>query len=211
MFAKLDRGFRNTIDCLRTINLWQERGITVHFVDLHLNSNTAVGKMMLTILAALAEWESARKSERTREALAIKRLNRRALGGNIPIGWKIGVNNQHGKKLVMSHREMALCRLSWLLRTRHNLSIMIISDRIEAILAKREGRKPAPRCNPRVWGYHQVRSGMIRWDNFIVDRQHDPQAMFPDSFTEMRVEEAMARLGRPRSGTPGSVDRAGRS
>src|SRR6187399_1444676 len=54
IFAKLDRGFRNTMDCLRTIAMWQARGVTVHFVDLQLNTSTSMGKMMLTIMAALA-------------------------------------------------------------------------------------------------------------------------------------------------------------
>lgn len=80
LFPKLDRGFRNTEDALRTVRLWEEKGVRAVFLDLHLDTGTAAGKMMLTVFAAWAEFERNRGRERTREALAARKRKGRILG-----------------------------------------------------------------------------------------------------------------------------------
>jgi putative DNA-invertase from lambdoid prophage Rac len=67
-FAKLDRGFRNTIDCLTTVEAWLARGVEVHILDVQLDTSTPVGKLVLHVMAAVAEFERARIAERNREA-----------------------------------------------------------------------------------------------------------------------------------------------
>src|ERR1044072_7961305 len=56
IISKVDRAFRSTEDCLQTVQLWLDRGVHVHFLDMGMDLSTAIGKMMLTILAAVAEW-----------------------------------------------------------------------------------------------------------------------------------------------------------
>jgi len=72
---KLDRFFRNTMDCLSSINSWDDEGIAFHLID-HggqtLNTSSAGGKLFITFLAGIAEWERNVISERTIMALEKK-------------------------------------------------------------------------------------------------------------------------------------------
>ena len=57
---KLDRAFRNAVDCLATVEKWDKSRIALHIVDLagnSIDSTTAAGKFMLTVLAGTAEME----------------------------------------------------------------------------------------------------------------------------------------------------------
>jgi DNA invertase Pin-like site-specific DNA recombinase len=68
VISKLDRGFRDVRDCLNTLEALQQVGVTMHILDIGVDCGRPEGKMLITILCALAEWESARRSERVREA-----------------------------------------------------------------------------------------------------------------------------------------------
>lgn len=68
---KLDRLGRDVQDVLKTIEHMQQRGIKVHSLDLDgVDLTSAAGKLQLTVLAAVAEFERSRIKERTREGLA---------------------------------------------------------------------------------------------------------------------------------------------
>jgi len=81
--VKLDRLFRDVLDCLQTTNVWTDAGITLHLTDLggqSVDSSTAMGKFFLTFIAAMAEWERNMVGERTREALAQKKRRGEPVG-----------------------------------------------------------------------------------------------------------------------------------
>lgn len=89
ILAKLDRGFRNAVDCMATVDEWERRGVTLHIVDLGGNAiDTAApaGRFMLTVLAAAAEMERGLIRDRIASALAAKRAAGCRLGG-APYGW----------------------------------------------------------------------------------------------------------------------------
>jgi DNA invertase Pin-like site-specific DNA recombinase len=74
IIAKLDRGFRSLRDCLETEEyLRKDRGISLHLMDLNVDTTTAAGRMVLQMMGSVAEFESNRISERTKEAMARKR------------------------------------------------------------------------------------------------------------------------------------------
>jgi DNA invertase Pin-like site-specific DNA recombinase len=75
IFPKLDRGFRNVKDLLAMLETWEIRGISAHFLDIRIDTASAVGKMLVTIMGAVAEMESARRSERVKDAVRTMRLN----------------------------------------------------------------------------------------------------------------------------------------
>ena len=66
VFARMDRAFRNLRDLLTVLDEYEKREIVVHFVDQRLDLSTANGKLVASILAAIAQWESDRKSEASR-------------------------------------------------------------------------------------------------------------------------------------------------
>jgi putative DNA-invertase from lambdoid prophage Rac len=71
--CKLDRLFRDTLDCLEMVRHWEKEGITLHLLDLHVDTSTPFGKAFLTIAAAFAELEREKARERTLEGLVVAR------------------------------------------------------------------------------------------------------------------------------------------
>lgn len=90
--AKLDRAWRNAVDCLTTIAAWDRRGVAVHILDMggsSIDSRSAVGRLFLTLLAGFAEFERNRTAERVSETLAHKfAAGRLRLGSDAPYGWR---------------------------------------------------------------------------------------------------------------------------
>lgn len=68
--TRLDRLGRSLPDALRTVQELADRGIGLEALDVQLDTSTASGKMMLTLLLALAEWERDLLPERTLEGVA---------------------------------------------------------------------------------------------------------------------------------------------
>lgn len=78
--ARLDRLGRSLPDALRTVQQLAERKIGLEALDVKLDTCTASGKMMLTLLLTLAEWERDLLRERTREGVARARAAGRVPG-----------------------------------------------------------------------------------------------------------------------------------
>ena len=74
---KLDRLFRSTVDALNTTSAWNKSGVSLHLVDMggqSLNTGSALGRMMLTMMAGFAQFERDLTAERTAAALAHKKM-----------------------------------------------------------------------------------------------------------------------------------------
>lgn len=87
--VKLDRLFRNTVDCLATSTAWDETGVALHLLDFgggQVDTSTSVGKLFLTMAAGFAQFEQDRIRERTRDVLAHKRAKGERLG-TTPLGF----------------------------------------------------------------------------------------------------------------------------
>lgn len=72
---KLDRLFRDAVDCLRTCRGWDDDGVAMHLVDLGgqaVNTGSAIGRFFLGMLAGVAELERNLIAERTSAALRHK-------------------------------------------------------------------------------------------------------------------------------------------
>lgn len=67
-----DRLARSTKDLLEVLQNWRERGVTVHFVTQPgLDQMDATGRLVLSILASIAEFERELTRERQREGIEI--------------------------------------------------------------------------------------------------------------------------------------------
>lgn len=87
---KLDRLFRDVVDCLVNVRTWDRRGVNLHLIDLGgtaLDTASAMGRMFLTMMAAIAEWERNVIGERTKAALQHK-VKRGEFVGTAPFGYK---------------------------------------------------------------------------------------------------------------------------
>jgi len=83
--AKLDRLARDAELVLRLSREAERNGFGgLLFADLDVDASTAAGRMVLSLMASVAEFEARRISERTREALAAARARGVKLGGLRP-------------------------------------------------------------------------------------------------------------------------------
>jgi putative DNA-invertase from lambdoid prophage Rac len=88
---KLDRCFRSALDALQTIQDFKQRGIHLWLLNLGGDcSGNGISELMLTVLAAVAQFERTRLAERIIDAKAELRRTCRHQGGTRPFGWKLG-------------------------------------------------------------------------------------------------------------------------
>ncbi len=102
---KLDRLFRNAEDALYHTRHWDNQGLTLHLVDMggqSLNTSSAMGRMMLTMMAAFAEFERNLISERTVAAMQHKKKHLQHYA-QVPYGFEA-----QDSMLVQSHAEQGV-------------------------------------------------------------------------------------------------------
>lgn len=69
---KLDRAFRSTLHALATLEDWNQRGVGFRcLTQADVDLTSATGRLVFTILAAVAEMERSLISERVREGMAL--------------------------------------------------------------------------------------------------------------------------------------------
>ena len=93
---KLDRLFRNTVDALQRSQAWDSAGVAMHLVDLGgvtVDTSTATGRFVMTVMAGCAEMEVARIRERTTDALRFKKA-RGLRAGQVPYGERIAATGR---------------------------------------------------------------------------------------------------------------------
>lgn len=88
VWAKLDRAFRSVVDGASTMQLLTAKGVYIHSLDLGLDTSTAVGRCISTVLLAFAELEREYASQRTRDGLGAKRRQGKPYTLAAPIGWR---------------------------------------------------------------------------------------------------------------------------
>jgi DNA invertase Pin-like site-specific DNA recombinase len=80
MVWKLDRAFRSSLHCLRTLETWEHAGVGFRTLTQDIDTTTSTGRLLLTILAAVAEFERALIAERVREGMANARRKGARIG-----------------------------------------------------------------------------------------------------------------------------------
>lgn len=80
MCVKIDRLARSITNLLRIMEDLDAWGITAEFIDQPIDTGTAAGRMMLTVLGALAEFEKELIRERTMDGLARAKAQGRKAG-----------------------------------------------------------------------------------------------------------------------------------
>jgi len=87
----LDRAFRSTTDALKHIEAWNKQDVGFHVIDLggdqSLNTRSATGQFVMTVMAALGQLERDITGERTRAVLQHKKEHGQVYGA-VPYGYK---------------------------------------------------------------------------------------------------------------------------
>lgn len=102
--AKLDRLARDVKMILAIV----DSGVSVRFIDLpDVDTTTATGRLILTVMASLAEFEARRISERTRDALAAKKARGERWQSGDPGKGARAAAIARLEKTLAAHREIA--------------------------------------------------------------------------------------------------------
>ena len=153
LVAKLDRLTRNIGDLATLRDRYFARYSLLSVVDT-IDTRTPTGRMMLTILTGMSEWERETIGERTADALAHLKAQGVQLGGEA-IGWqRTGQKDEHGRRVIVrvDSEADAIERIQAL--RGEGLTLRAICARLEAdgVPTKRGGK----------WSAKVVRSVLMR-------------------------------------------------
>jgi DNA invertase Pin-like site-specific DNA recombinase len=136
--TKLDRGFRNTVDCLSTVDELDKFNVALHIIDLggnSIDSQSPAGRFMLTVLAAAAEMERGMIRDRCNSGRSKKRNEGKLIGG-VPFGYKADSDNT----LIANPSEQSTLKLIRDLHSSGN-SVRKIADKLNLMgIASKKGR-----------------------------------------------------------------------
>jgi len=92
--AKLDRLTRTVKDRCGLLELFEKRKVALISVAESLDTGSAAGRLVITIMGAVSQWEREAIGERSRDALRHKRGNGERVG-NIGFGYRLSTDNRH--------------------------------------------------------------------------------------------------------------------
>lgn len=173
VILNLARAFRSAVDCLTTVGRWKRRGVTLHIVDLggaSIDSSTATGKLLLTLIAAVAEMERNLTAERT--AAALRQLRARGMrAGAVPYGFALDPTDPDEQRLIACDIEQSA--IDDMLRMRADgLSLRTIADVLTDQHIPTKGGLP--------WTHQSVASVLARNQN---RRASDADQAAPEAIT----------------------------
>lgn len=109
IFTKIDRAFRSQNDLFATLDAWEREGIRWACPQLGVDPQSPLGRLLVGMLGALAEFERAIMLERQAAANAIARRDGQALSNHAPYGWRFDPTGD-GKQLTPDIAEQATLR-----------------------------------------------------------------------------------------------------
>src|SRR5450755_4571337 len=92
--AKLDRLTRSVKDLCGLLELFEKRKVALISVAEALDTGSAAGRLVITIMGAVSQWEREAIGERTRDVLSHKRSNGERVG-NIQYGYRLSGDGLH--------------------------------------------------------------------------------------------------------------------
>jgi DNA invertase Pin-like site-specific DNA recombinase len=92
--AKLDRLTRSVKDLGQLLERFEKRGVSLISVAESLDTGSAAGRLVITIMTAVSQWEREVIGERTRDALHHMRSNGQRVG-NIAYGYRLAADGSH--------------------------------------------------------------------------------------------------------------------
>jgi site-specific DNA recombinase len=112
--AKLDRLTRSVKDLCQLLEVFERKGAALVSVAESFDTRSAAGRLVITIMGAVSQWEREAIGERTRDVLAHKRSNGERVG--IHYGYRLGGDGLHVEPEAGEQAILAAIRA---LRARH--------------------------------------------------------------------------------------------
>lgn len=142
VICKLDRLTRSVRDLSFLIDLFEKKQISLISISESLDSSSAIGRMIINMIASIAQWERETICERTRTALEFKKSNGMVYNGSCLYGFK-----RSGKRLVLDDYEQRV--ISVIMRLSREYRVAEICRRLQLA-----GLKPR---NGKFWHHKVVR------------------------------------------------------
>lgn len=98
--TKLDRIVRSLADLLAIVKLFQKHDVALISASEHIDTGSAAGRMMVSMLGVIGEFERERLSERIKDVSFDKRQRKQVYSGTAPFGYK-----RNGSTLLKDERE----------------------------------------------------------------------------------------------------------
>lgn len=145
--TKLDRAFRNTIECLTILDAWGKKSVSSHILDIGVDTATPQGRFFLTVIAAAAEMEKSLISERTKTVMLNAQKNGKRVSYNVPYGFQ---PDKHGpinpisglpSRLIESKKEQEILSVIKKLHDR-KIGASEIADELNENGCKQRNGKP---------------------------------------------------------------------
>ena len=73
--TKLDRLARSTRDLLNILNTLEEKKVKLHVIDQQIDTSTAAGRLLVTMLGSIAEFENDLRKDRQADGISLARKN----------------------------------------------------------------------------------------------------------------------------------------
>jgi DNA invertase Pin-like site-specific DNA recombinase len=170
VWTKLDRAFRSVPDGSSALQMFHAKGVFVHSLDLGLNTGTPTGRLIATILLAVAEFEREVIADRTREGIYAKMRAGKPVTCVSPVGWrKVGKGRHSSYMADPIEREQA--RQITMLRRNGKSLLQIVS------IFKAVGTRP----NGKFWNKNSIPRAIAAYE-----------AGFPKHFSVAEAHETVA-------------------
>jgi DNA invertase Pin-like site-specific DNA recombinase len=135
---RLDRLFRDAHDALGVTKAWDKAGIALHLIDLggqSVNTASAMGRMMLTMMAGFAEMERSLIAERTKAALAHKKAHREVYS-RTPLGYA----DQDGRLVPVDEEQLVVAEIKQMRDAKMTYRAIASDLNERGIIGKRGGQ-----------------------------------------------------------------------
>lgn len=112
--SKLDRIFRSARDALESVDQFQKAGVHLVLFDMGVQPVTAggsVGGLFFTMLAAFAEFERQRISERMTQGKRVKLKHGGHIGGSAPYGYRVVGEGRTAKLEPIPEEQEVIARI----------------------------------------------------------------------------------------------------
>lgn len=152
---KTDRIARRTIDLLRLVELFDRRGVSFASVREQLDTSSSTGRLVLTILGAVAQAEREAIAERTKAAIAAK-LRQGYAHGWCPLGWV----NRDGRLIPDAEEQETISIIVELRELGLSLRAIAAELQDRGRTTKRGGRWGAQNI-ANVWSRHQAEAQLL--------------------------------------------------
>jgi len=136
--TKLDRAFRNVMDCLSSLEILEKNGFRFHITSLKIDTGSALGKFFLQMTAAVAELENGMRSERQHHAYRAMRASSQRCGA-VPYGWdpkpaesgRVSKSGRAAEDLVPNENEQVVLKQILQMRS-ENMTYAAIAQHLNA-------------------------------------------------------------------------------